>query len=1174
MRSWHKDGQLIRDKGIQLELLEIVDSMDEETGEIIFRKKEGVIEEIMASILVITALSAVLGGAVWKFYLKDAAVSAKKENNAMYIITVMVIGVIAHIIGAMCYYGHPTDMGCFSGWSDRIFADGLRAFYTSDGFHDYPPGYVYVMWLLGALKHLFNLQNGMWQLTLKLPSIVADMVMGWLVYKLAKRKFSDGVSATLAAILVMNPAVITDSAIWGQIDSLLGLFCLLSVYYASEKKLVPAFFMFAIGILIKPQALFFTPVLIYGVIDEVFLGEGGFDARKLCKYVIWALAAIAMMLVLFLPFGIPTIIMQYTETLGEYQYMTINAFNIYGAVGKNWESLGTASTVFGYLMIALVVAYSAYVFFKSNNPAKYYITAFILTFGVYMLAIKMHERYAFPGIFMLIFALITVPDTKNFNMYGLFSLSQFFNMAWILFIYNQDINKYFRYPVVSIASVVNVVLTVYIIYVIQKRYVNYKVPVNANAESGKTAAKKVSNKLSRQIDAAKAKKENKASFRVSEEKTKLTKTDFIALGAIILVYSVIALTNLGNTYAPETETVLNDGAVTVDLGSERDIAQTLFYNGARQLEDNRSISFRYLDNNKNEVLNDTNTSGAVFYWTVKDINTKARYIEISAATKDSEPVSVREVCFLDNEGNQLEPVNLSDVRVGALFDEQDTMVINKDFMGGTYFDEIYHARTAYEFIHHMTVYEWTHPPLGKVLISIGIRAFGMNPFGWRIVGTLFGIFMIPAIYLFAKRIFKKSWLTIVTTVLFTFDFMHFAQTRISTIDVYVTFFIILMYYYMYKYYKMSFYDTPLKKTLIPLGLSGVFFGFAWASKWTGLYAGAGLAIIFFYTIYERYEEYRIANRTPKGVTFGISHKKVIESFKKNTLITLGFCVVMFIIVPIIIYTLSYIPYMQTPSGHGLRTMIENANSMYTYHSKTVANSTHPYSSHWYEWPIMYRPIWYFSNTLDSGLKQGISAFGNPAVWWLGIGAVAYMTALAMTIPLKKRKYMGVNKYIFLGIYAIIFCVLCAASYAAAGGSEKLERLFPCMLFYSSVMVGAFALTLTYDENIKQESNRIALFLIIGYFAELIPWVLVVRTTYIYHYFPCVPFTVLMIGYSILTIYENVKEKNRKTVMTAAFVYAGIAVVLFAMFYPVLSGNPCNYDYADKWLKWFDSWVLL
>lgn len=71
-------------------------------------------------------------------------------------------------------------------------------------------------------------------------------------------------------------------------------------------------------------------------------------------------------------------------------------------------------------------------------------------------------------------------------------------------------------------------------------------------------------------------------------------------------------------------------------------------------------------------------------------------------------------------------------------------------MNSTYFDEIYHARTAWEHLNGVYPYEITHPPLGKIIISIGIALFGMTPFGWRFSGTLFGVLMLPVIYIFAK----------------------------------------------------------------------------------------------------------------------------------------------------------------------------------------------------------------------------------------------------------------------------------------------------------------------------------------------------------------------------------------------------------------------------------------
>ena len=91
--------------------------------------------------------------------------------------------------------------------------------------------------------------------------------------------------------------------------------------------------------------------------------------------------------------------------------------------------------------------------------------------------------------------------------------------------------------------------------------------------------------------------------------------------------------------------------------------------------------------------------------------------------------------------------------------------------------------------------------------------------------------------------------------LLALDSMHFTQTRIATIDSYVVFFIMVMYLFMIRYVQMSFFREPLWKTLVPLGLSGLFMGFAWASKWTGIYASAGLAFLFFLTVYWRAREY-------------------------------------------------------------------------------------------------------------------------------------------------------------------------------------------------------------------------------------------------------------------------------------------------------------------------------
>ena len=1110
----------------------------------------------MTAIIGMIIISGVFGAMAWVSFARHLF---NKKSDKTYIAIVLIVGLIIRLIAASCYRGHETDMNCFTGWADNVFKNGLSQFYLSDGFHDYPPGYMYILYILGAVKNILSLNGPVLWIVLKLPAIAADLGMGYLAYKLTSKNFSKLAGTAIATLVVLNPAVILDSSIWGQVDSILGFFCVLAIYFASERKLNVSFFAFAVAFLIKPQALFFAPVLAFSFIDEYILTDK-FNAKAFMKTILCAIAAVMLMLVLFMPFGntpihgIKVIIDQYITTIGQYNYMTVNAFNLYGAFGLNWAKLTPLISIISNVFIIAVVVFSGVVFFKNKGRDRYYLTSFILVFGIYMLSAKMHERYAFPSIFMLIMVLASVPSDKNALLYGLFSLSQFFNIAWVLFIYEDNPSKYFKSPVIIVASIINLVLFGWVCYQVCRKKNTESKPVRISNQS----------------------KEHR--FRLSEKTVKIATIDICIMLAITIVYGCVAFYKLGDKYAPQTETSLRGNTVSIDLGKEQEISQTAFFLGARQLEPDRNIILSYLDNNGVSVYNDVIEDGSVFVWTVRE-NTaiKARYIEVSTncEAKPSDPtndVYVKELCFIGDDGNVITPVNTSDKGVDTLFDEQAYLNTEKSYMSGTYFDEIYHPRTAYEFLHHMSVYEWTHPPLGKVLMGIGIMIFGMVPFGWRFIGTLLGVVMVPIVYIMTRRCMKYRWLAVLGCVLFTFDFMHFTQTRLATIDTYVTLFIMLMYYYMYKYYTKSFYDTALYKTLIPLGISGIFFGLSVASKWTGLYAGVGLALIFFITLYYRYREYRYALSSPNGKTDGISHKHVIDSFARNTVITLLFCCVMFVIVPFAIYVISYIPYMATPSGEGLKTIFTNANSMLVYHSKTVANSTHSYSSHWYEWPIMYRPIWYFSNTLSNGMKQGISAFGNPAVWWIGIGATAYNIALAIIIPLKKKNYFNKNKYSYATMYSVIFAILCAISYFVGTGNEKLVRLFPCVLLYSTVIVGTFIIVLMFDKKIKTNSNSIPLFLLIGYFSSYMPWMLVTRTTYIYHYFPCVIFVVLMIVYSIKTFYDS--AENKKAVIIGTLTYGLIAIGLFALFYPTLSGQPISLEFAEKYLKWFQSWVLV
>ena len=483
--------------------------------------------------------------------------------------------------------------------------------------------------------------------------------------------------------------------------------------------------------------------------------------------------------------------------------------------------------------------------------------------------------------------------------------------------------------------------------------------------------------------------------RLGETKPGLGKRDAIILLVMTFITAVMSFANLGDMSAASSDwrPAQSGEYVVVEFPEETTVSRIAYYGG---LPGSGSFSIKY-DKTTTDDNGETSTvftsasriSEVTFYeWKFIDKTFTAKKVKIEATGTGT---ALNEMGFFSkNEKGEYEKIQVKVVEEsydkekntkknpGKLFDEQDELQMFRTFENGTYFDEIYFPRTAYEHIHGETIYEWTHPPLGKTFISIGIRIFGMNPFGWRFMGTLFGVMMVPLMYLFGLKLFKDRRFAFIAAFLIMFDFMRLSQTRLATIDSYSCFFVMAMYYFMYDYFSKKSLGYPLWKSFIPLFLSGVMFGLGTASKWTCLYGGAGLAILFFITKALEVRSY---------LTGKVSGKGTLKSYLlKNFLPTCGACVVFFILIPGLIYLLSYIPYMPSKGDMSLwEIMIENQKSMYNYHSGLDA--THSFGSPWYTWLVDYRPIWYYSGSgagLAAGMDSTIMSMGNPAIWWVGL----------------------------------------------------------------------------------------------------------------------------------------------------------------------------------------------
>ncbi|MBQ1274421.1 MAG: phospholipid carrier-dependent glycosyltransferase, partial [Cellulosilyticum sp.] len=264
----------------------------------------------------------------------------------------------------------------------------------------------------------------------------------------------------------------------------------------------------------------------------------------------------------------------------------------------------------------------------------------------------------------------------------------------------------------------------------------------------------------------------------SKGEYRLTAVDGWRIIVILILYGILSFFHLGSMEGPQTFWYPEEGinSVVFDLEEIQEISYLRQITGARF----GTFYITASDDNINYSEIGILEQDKVFAWQDMELNAVGRYIKLTSGEKIG---SIGEIAFFNSNGQKIKAKGM-DAISELLVDEQNVVPDEISYMNTTYFDEIYHARTAYEYAHGMKIYEWTHPPLGKLIMSIPIRLFGMTPFNYRVMGNLAGLLMLVVIYIFAKRMFKSTRHATLAMVLFAVDGMHFVQTRIGTVDSY------------------------------------------------------------------------------------------------------------------------------------------------------------------------------------------------------------------------------------------------------------------------------------------------------------------------------------------------------------------------------------------------------
>ncbi|AEJ62095.1 glycosyl transferase family 39 [Spirochaeta thermophila DSM 6578] len=870
---------------------------------------------------------------------------------------------------APLFPGHSSDMPTFYAWATELAREGIPHFYATASFKDYPPGYLLVLYPVGLLITLFRIPFGhpASLLLLKLPSIAADLLAALVLL----RAFPTRLAIPLTAAYLFNPSIILNSAVYGQADSVLTLVLLLFLVAFHRRSYTTSAAWLGLALAVKPQALLFAPIALLFLLTWLIrplTSRTRPDAlasfRRLAPTMGLSLLSFAgTLLLVHLPFFIlhpqlaPTL---YHRILTSYPFGSVNAANFWTLAGFNWKPLlssflGTPLSTWQTIVQTALLAGAAFIYLREEHrtPSTIpFLTALFLALWGFAFLPKMHERYIYPALILSLAAFLTTERRTFLIVFLLLTVSSYLNQAHVLF---HAAQKQFQLPLdapMALASLLTLTAAALLIFGL---FPSLTLP------------------LRRLILRRPAPPPLLPSH---EEHT--TPRHLILLGLITLAYALIAFTNLGSLDTPTTFYKPRERTeyFVVELPPDRVPRTILYYRGLGTgtydiLSSPDRKSWKNLT-----VIENTNPYAEFGWFSAPLPAPEGPYLLFRVHTPG---LALHEIAFLDRDGTPI-PVKIPTYFSSAksmgnpdlLVDEQETIPERISHLTNMYFDEIYHARTAYEYVLGLPPSETTHPPLGKLIISLGILLFGMTPFGWRFAGTLIGVLMIPLFYLLARTLLRKPSLALLAALLLSVEHLHFVQTRIATIDSFAVFFIILMYIPMVRYVLLLDEEAfSFRRFALPLLLSGLFFGLGAATKWTCVYAGGGLAVLYLWKLVR-------ALKTGEGTPSRIAGLLLWSAAS-------------FLVLPALIYGASYIPNIRILSiSSPVSYILKEQVGMYRYHSELTA--THPFSSPWWQWPLLIKPIWYYSGKshLPSDVVSSIFAMGNPLIIWGGTAALLWL----------------------------------------------------------------------------------------------------------------------------------------------------------------------------------------
>lgn len=340
------------------------------------------------------------------------------------IIIFLLIGLLIRLILVFISDFHP-DVYNYIDWGNIFLKIGPRNFYSPNMFwsHCAPNQPILSTYLFAIIAFLNQiLQKLFWFINIKIPifpsflipsiisslqvwlikfpAVIADIFIGFYIFKLLEPKYKK-IAIIASCLYLFNPAVIYNSALWGQNDSIISLFALLAFIKLFDKKYFLSFIFLFVSLFFKITLFIYVPIYLLILFSQ---------KPKVKSIFLPAIYTFITALILSFPFSYPQnpfswLINLFTRQVFSNQgnMLNGNAYNVwllaYGVDITTQAVLWQKLLSYGIFLIILF--FIGKKLFLKLNFQKTIFALFMVGFTAFIILTNMHERYLHP-IFVLL----------------------------------------------------------------------------------------------------------------------------------------------------------------------------------------------------------------------------------------------------------------------------------------------------------------------------------------------------------------------------------------------------------------------------------------------------------------------------------------------------------------------------------------------------------------------------------------------------------------------------------------------------------------------------------------------------------------------------------------------------------------------------------------------------